>query len=52
MTYSGTVSAAFEGTLIGIPSVAVSQEIETGFTFDAAADIRGPARARCSSSIR
>ncbi len=38
VTYSGTVSAAFEGTLIGIPSVAVSQEIETGFTFDAAAD--------------
>jgi 5'-nucleotidase len=38
VTYSGTVSAAFEGTLIGIPSVAISQEIETGFTFDTAAD--------------
>jgi 5'-nucleotidase len=38
VTYSGTVSAAFEGTLIGVPSVAISQEIETGFTFDAAAD--------------
>ena len=37
VTYSGTVSAAFEGTLIGMPSVAISQEIETGFTFDAAA---------------
>lgn len=37
VTYSGTVSAAFEGTLIGVPSVAISQEIETGFTFDAAA---------------
>lgn len=37
VTYSGTVSAAFEGTLIGISSVAISQEIETGFTFDAAA---------------
>jgi 5'/3'-nucleotidase len=37
ITYSGTVSAAFEGTLIGVPSVAISQEIETGFTFDAAA---------------
>jgi 5'-nucleotidase len=36
VTYSGTVSAAFEGTLIGVPSVAISQEIETGFTFDAA----------------
>jgi 5'-nucleotidase len=37
VTYSGTVSAAFEGALLGIPSVAVSQEIETGFSFDAAA---------------
>ena len=37
VTYSGTVSAAFEGTLIGVSSVAISQEIETGFTFDAAA---------------
>ena len=37
VTYSGTVSAAFEGTLMGVPSVAISQEIETGFTFDAAA---------------
>jgi 5'-nucleotidase len=41
VTYSGTVSAAFEGTLIGIPSVAISQEIETGFTFDAAAGFAG-----------
>jgi len=38
VTYSGTVSAAFEGTLIRIPSIAISQEIETGFSFDAAAD--------------
>jgi 5'-nucleotidase len=38
VTYSGTVSAAFEGTILGIPSVAISQEIETGFSFDAAAD--------------
>jgi len=37
VTYSGTVSAAFEGALLGIPSVAVSQEIEKGFSFDAAA---------------
>jgi 5'-nucleotidase len=41
VTYSGTVSAAFEGTLIGVPSVAISQEIETGFTFDAAAAFAG-----------
>ncbi|MDQ2869532.1 MAG: 5'/3'-nucleotidase SurE, partial [Acidobacteriota bacterium] len=38
VTYSGTVSAAFEGTILGVPSVAISQEIETGFSFDAAAD--------------
>ena len=37
VTYSGTVSAAFEGALLAIPSVAVSQEIEKGFSFDAAA---------------
>lgn len=38
VTYSGTVSAAFEGALMGIPSVAISQEIERGFTFEAASD--------------
>ncbi|HEU5249537.1 MAG TPA: 5'/3'-nucleotidase SurE [Thermoanaerobaculia bacterium] len=38
VTYSGTVSAAFEGALLGIPSVAISQEIERGFSFDAAAE--------------
>jgi 5'-nucleotidase len=38
VTYSGTVSATFEGTLLGIPSVAFSQEVGEGFSFDAAAD--------------
>lgn len=38
VTYSGTVSAAFEGALLAISSVAISQEIERGFTFDAAAE--------------
>jgi 5'-nucleotidase len=37
VTYSGTVSATFEGTLFGIPSVAFSQEVGEGFSFDAAA---------------
>ncbi|HET7453630.1 MAG TPA: 5'/3'-nucleotidase SurE [Thermoanaerobaculia bacterium] len=37
VTYSGTVSAAFEGAILGIPSIAFSQEIAPGFTFDAAA---------------
>ncbi len=38
VTYSGTVSATFEGTLLGIPSVAFSQEVGEGFTFEGAAD--------------
>lgn len=36
VTYSGTVSATFEGTLLGIPSVAFSQEVAEGFSFKAA----------------
>jgi 5'-nucleotidase len=38
VTYSGTVSATFEGTLLGIPSVAFSQEVGEGFSFHPAAD--------------
>lgn len=38
ITYSGTVSAAMEGTLLGIPSVAVSLVSRNRFRFDAAAD--------------
>src|SRR3978361_705768 len=38
VTYSGTVSATFEGTLLGIPSVAFSQEVGEGFSFAPAAD--------------
>ena len=37
VTYSGTVSAAIEGTLIGIPSVAVSLVARENFKFEAAA---------------
>jgi len=33
VTYSGTVSATFEGTLLGIPSVAFSQEVGEEFSF-------------------
>ena len=36
VTYSGTVSATFEASLLGIPSVAFSQEIGEEFTFDRA----------------
>ncbi len=37
VTYSGTVSAAFEGTLLGIPSFAISQVAENDFKFETAA---------------
>jgi 5'-nucleotidase len=33
VTYSGTVSATFEGSLLGVPSLAFSQEIGEGFAF-------------------
>src|SRR5262245_5641809 len=37
VTYSGTVSAAMEGTLLGIPSIAVSLVARGGFHFEMAA---------------
>ena len=37
VTYSGTVSATFEGSLLNIPSVAFSQEVAEGFSFERAA---------------
>ncbi len=37
ITYSGTVSAAMEGTLLGIPSIAVSLVSRNHFRFEAAA---------------
>lgn len=39
VTYSGTVSATFEGTLLGIPSLAFSQEIGDKFSFEPAAEL-------------
>jgi len=38
VTYSGTVSAAMEGTLLRIPSIAVSLLGKKSFVFDSAAD--------------
>ncbi len=38
VTYSGTVSATFEASLLGIPSIAFSQEIGEHFSFDRAAE--------------
>jgi len=37
VTYSGTVSAAMEGTLLGVPSLAISLVGRSGFRFEAAA---------------
>jgi 5'-nucleotidase len=37
ITYSGTVSAAMEGALLGVPSVAVSLATKVDFNFEAAA---------------
>jgi 5'-nucleotidase len=37
ITYSGTVSAAFEGTMLGIPSFAISLVSRSHFRFDVAA---------------
>ncbi|MBI5197235.1 MAG: 5'/3'-nucleotidase SurE [Nitrospirae bacterium] len=39
VTYSGTVSAAFEGTLLRIPSFAVSLVADGNFIFEAAAEV-------------
>lgn len=36
ITYSGTVSAAMEGTLLGIPSIAISLTSKQNFLFDTA----------------
>lgn len=39
VTYSGTVSATFEGVLLGIPSIAFSQQLEPGFSFERSAEV-------------
>jgi len=38
VSYSGTVGAALEGTLLGIPSFAISLVVRGGYHFDVAAD--------------
>jgi 5'-nucleotidase len=39
VTYSGTVSAAMEGTLLGVPSIAVSRSEPDGSGFEAAGEV-------------
>mgnify|MGYP001306302468 CR=1 FL=1 len=46
--YSGTVSAAIEGTLLGIPSIAVSLVAQKDFHFEAAAEFAAELAARVS----
>lgn len=41
VTYSGTVSATFEGTLLGVPSLAFSQQVGEQFSFRAGAEFAG-----------
>lgn len=41
VTYSGTVSATFEGSLLAIPSIAFSQEVAEGFSFARSAALAG-----------
>jgi 5'-nucleotidase len=41
VTYSGTVSAAMEGTLLGVPSIAVSLVVQESHDFGLAADFTG-----------
>jgi 5'-nucleotidase len=38
VTYSGTISAAFEGSLLGIPSIALSALVGQHFSFDRCAE--------------
>ncbi len=52
VTYSGTVSATFEGTLLGIPSVAFSQEVARGLLLRAGGRLRPRAGRACCSSER
>ena len=39
ITYSGTVSAAFEATLLGIPAIAISLEYKSDFNFSTAVKV-------------
>ena len=41
VTYSGTISAAFEGALLNIPSIAFSALVGEQFSFDRCADFAG-----------
>ncbi|HEX2062390.1 MAG TPA: 5'/3'-nucleotidase SurE [Thermoanaerobaculia bacterium] len=41
VTYSGTISAAFEGALLNIPSIAFSALVGKGFSFDRCAAFAG-----------
>jgi len=48
--YSGTVAAALEGVILGIPAIAVSQQPDTSWRFDAAADLARDIATWCLAS--
>ena len=52
VTYSGTVSATFEGSLLGIPSIAFSQEIGERFSFEEGAQLAGKLVAEIVRELR
>src|SRR5438105_2888605 len=52
VTYSGTVSAAMEGTLLGVPSIAVSLErADAGFAEAGRADGAVPSPVACATPV-
>jgi len=52
ITYSGTVSAAIEGVLLGIPAVAFSQVGRVAFDFEAAAEFAAALVTRLQEQMR
>ena len=52
VTYSGTVSAAFEGALLNIPSIAFSALVGPGFSFDRCAEFAARATAHILAGDR
>jgi 5'-nucleotidase len=48
--YSGTVAAALEGVILGVPAIAVSQQVDTVWRFETAAELAREIAAWCLAS--
>jgi 5'-nucleotidase len=48
--YSGTVAAALEGVILGIPAIAISQQADTAWRFETAAELAREIAAWCLAS--